>query len=101
MAIKQVGLVPTMLSASRRKSHSIRTARRSGQSILGVIALTLLIEASCPAKAASPDGQVTWALAISQRDMAMPPYNCVQATTEVLNHVGHVREALKGSRVGM
>ena len=65
MAIKQVGLVSTMLSASRRKSHSIRTARRSGQSILGVIALTLLIEASCPAKAASPDGQVTWALAIS------------------------------------
>ena len=65
MAIKQVGLVPTVLSASRRKSHSIRTARRAGQSILGVIALTLLIEASCPAKAATPDGQVTWAVAIS------------------------------------
>jgi hypothetical protein len=28
--------------------------------------------------------------------MAMPTDNRVQATTEVLNHVGHVREALKG-----
>ena len=65
MAITQVGLVPATLSASRRKSQSIRAALRSGQSILAFLALTLLIEASCPAKAASPDGQVTWALAIS------------------------------------
>src|SRR5215470_10091283 len=65
MTITQVGLVPTMLFASRCKSHSICTARRSGQSILAVLALTLLIGASCPAKAASPDGQVTWAVTIS------------------------------------
>src|SRR5215471_18010901 len=65
MAITQVGPVPTMLSASRRKSRGIRTACRSGQSILAVLAFALLIGASCPAKAASPDGQVTWAVTIS------------------------------------
>ena len=65
MAITQVGPVPTRLSASRCKSHGIRAARRSGQSILAVLALALLIGTSCPAKAASPDGQVTWAVTIS------------------------------------
>src|SRR5215470_2851830 len=60
MAIAQVGLVPARFSASRCKSHSVRAARRSGQSILA-----LLIWASCPAKAASPDAQVTWAVTIS------------------------------------
>ena len=65
MAITKVGPVPTTLSASRCKSHGIRAARRSGQSILAVLALALLIGTSCPAKAASPDGQVTWAVTIS------------------------------------
>jgi len=31
-----------------------------------------------------------------QRETAMATDKRVQATTEVLNHVGHVREALKG-----
>src|SRR5262249_25076146 len=65
MAITQVGLDPAMLSASRCTSYSVCAARRSGQSILAVLALALLIGASCPAKAARPDGQVTWAVTIS------------------------------------
>jgi hypothetical protein len=35
-------------------------------------------------------------LIVVQRETAMATDKLVQATTEVLNHVGHVREALKG-----
>jgi peptide/nickel transport system substrate-binding protein len=39
--------------------------RRSGRNILAVLALSLLIGVSCPAKAVGPDGQVTWAVTIT------------------------------------
>src|SRR5262249_12271026 len=51
--------------ASRCKSHGIRAVRRSGRNILAVLALSLLIGVSSPAKAVGPDGQVTWAVTIT------------------------------------
>jgi peptide/nickel transport system substrate-binding protein len=47
------------------KSHSFRAAHRSRRSILAVLGLALMLGVPCPAKAASPDGQVTWAVTIS------------------------------------
>jgi peptide/nickel transport system substrate-binding protein len=43
----------------------LRTAHRCYRSILTVLALTLLIGVPCPAKAAGPEGHLTWAATIS------------------------------------
>ena len=67
MTTMQVGLVPAISSAFRhRKPRQGSTkASRLRWNIVAVLALALLVGAPGPAKAAGPDGQLTWGVHIS------------------------------------
>jgi peptide/nickel transport system substrate-binding protein len=62
MATKQVGLVPARLPASNSQSSGAAFGPRL--SVL-ILALSLLVGANCPIRAAGPDGQLTWGVHVS------------------------------------
>jgi peptide/nickel transport system substrate-binding protein len=63
----QVGLVPAISSAFRRRNprHAFSAASCSRRNIFAVVALALLVGVLGPARAAGPDGQLTWGVHIS------------------------------------
>jgi len=66
MGTRQVGLVsPILLASQRRGLCSINAVFSARQSALAFLIVTILVGAPCPAKAAGPEGQLTWAATIS------------------------------------
>ena len=66
MGIRQVGLVsPILLASQRRGLCSLSAVFCSRQSTLAFLIVAVLVGAPCPAKAAGPEGQLTWAATIS------------------------------------
>ena len=65
MAIAQVRLVPTIGNFLRRGRRGSSRSNSSHRSIFVFLAVALLVGAPGPAKAAVPDGQLTWGVHIS------------------------------------
>jgi len=67
MATTQVGLVPTFSAICRRGNsrHGAGKTRTSRRCILALVALALMAGAPGSAKAAGPEGQLTWGVHIS------------------------------------
>jgi peptide/nickel transport system substrate-binding protein len=67
MTMLPVGHIPTLASQFRRKtlSHAGTAARITRTHVLALAALSLIVGAPDPAKAAGPEGQLTWGVHIS------------------------------------
>ena len=66
MGTRQVGLVsPILLASQRRGLCSLSAVFCARQSTLASLIVAGLVGAPCPAKAAGPEGQLTWAATIS------------------------------------